>query len=813
MDDYVSHYRHSDDTFQTNRSHQKNVGILARENCRVEELRKTAYVAGLHHDDGKNTKDLWQPYFKKSVCGSQNVRDARTYKGDKVDHSTLGGLIVDSYEPGSLFSEMIQLAIFTHHGIQDSISLTDGIPLVVKRKSKIPADMVNQIRAVCENELAKENDERGLEREDMARLCREARKDLNRLIGKLKKLPEGPDGRLIYGNRDFYLGMCERLLFSALADGDVRDTVDFMEGRETVSGMTDEEIRAVWKMGIDRLEEKLRQFHSGERGNSPLNGVREEISDRCEKAAYSDCNRYRLAVPTGAGKTLSSLRFALRRALETGKRHIFYVAPFRSILEQNADEIREVMGNPDWVLEHHGDVVLEDERETWRYERLIENWDEVPVIATTAVQFFNTLLKEKKRNLRRFHSLCDSVIIFDEVQSIPDKVMGLFRMSVNFLTEICGSVVVLCTATQPLFEEMPENRMLKTEWMADRLSAYEPSFRRVEYVDATENGMVSLDAGQAADMICRIAEKERQVLAIFNTKGTAKQVFEAVKGRMAGNVFHLSTSMCPEHRKTVLRQVRKVLEDGEDVICISTQLVEAGVDFSFRSVIRSMAGLDNLIQAAGRCNRHGKEALGKVYVIQMTAQAEPLSSLPDIRKAQEAMRTILQIYHENPDQLAGRLDSEQAIAAYYRAYLQGKRGQDRYPTTVEGMPADLIGLLSGNKEFFGGEKRVRLKQAFRTAGERFSMIEDQGGVDVVAPYGDAWEVLGDLERETEQSARKQNLRKLQRYTVNLSESMFRRMGPDAVSRQGEEILVLNGRYYDPDTGVKTEAGELEFLDF
>ena len=155
----------------------------------------------------------------------------------------------------------------------------------------------------------------------------------------------------------------------------MRDTVDFMENCRTITRITEEKARLIWQSGLEHLEEKLAGLKEGKCVGSPLNQAREEISASCERAAYSDCSRYRLAVPTGAGKTLSALRFALRRAYETGKRHIFYIAPFRSILDQNADEIKDAVGNQEWVLEHHGDVVFEDEEEYWKFERLIENWD------------------------------------------------------------------------------------------------------------------------------------------------------------------------------------------------------------------------------------------------------------------------------------------------------------------------------------------------------------------------------------------------------------------------------------------------------
>ena len=796
MEEYYSHYREQDDKFQANREHQKNVAVLSRQYCQIEALKKTAYLIGLHHDEGK-IQALWQQHFLSKIRGKD------TSGRETVDHSTLGGLIVNEYEPGSMLSEMVQIAIFTHHGLADCVSVQDGVPLLAKRARKYDREEILRMKDICEQEMPEEN---------MKKLCQEAREDLNKVLRQIKELTDSEKRKEQYGNKNFYLGMCERLLFSVLADADVRDTVDFTENKITDKGFSNQDMQQVWIQAKKSLEKRLEELQSQGQA-SVLGAVRQKISQQCEQAAYRKCSRYRLAVPTGAGKSLSALRFAICRAIEGHKRHIFYIAPFRSILEQNAEEIRAAVGNPAWVLEHHGDVVTEDEQENYRYERLIENWDEVPIIATTAVQFFNTAFKEKKRNLRRFHSLCGSIIIFDEVQALPDKVQGLFSLLVNFLTEICESVVVLCTATQLPLEARKENCMLKAEDMTESLSVYESSFRRVEYQDCTENGKKVFHIEDAVEMLKEKAESEKQVLAIFNTKEAAKKVYEGLKGQTVGKLFHLSTSMCAEHREEVLKSITAALKRGERVICISTQLVEAGVNFSFRCVIRSLAGLDNLIQAAGRCNRHGGKPLGQVYLIEMDKDAEDLTYLPEIRRAQEAMRKILRIYSMEPEKLENRLDSEKAIQAYYVERFLYRDTETRYPVTVEGVSVDLIDLLSANREFTGRLKGLKLRQAFRTAGEAFSLIEDKGGADVVVPYGESMELVRRLSETEEREERKYLMRKLQRYVVNLPESILKKMGPDAVSGQEDHILVLDKRYYSDDTGVRREPQEMELLAF
>lgn len=787
---YYSHYRPRDGVYQTNQEHERNVAVLSEEYCRISKLKKTAWLIGLHHDDGKNTES-WQEYFQASIHQGKSG-------GEKEDHSTLGGLLLDLYEPNTRFSEMVQNAIYMHHGLADCISTVDSSPLIRRRKQKISSEAVESARSIAQSQFPEE---------DMQARCREAKRDINALTKRMLELSGDGSGNRVFGDPNFYVGMCERMLSSCLIDADWRDTADFMDDRVTTTGMSDDEIQKVWEKGIGNLEKRIAGFEQKEK----IDSYRSRISDQCKEAAFWDHNLYQLAVPTGAGKTLSSLRFALYCAKEHHKRHIFYVAPFKSILEQNAEEIRKTLDMPEMVLEHHSDVVQDDEK-LWRYERLIENWDEVPVIVTTAVQFLNTLFKEKRSNVRRFHSLCDSVIIVDEAQALPIRTVGLFNLAVNFLTRICNTTVVLCTATQPLFSDIRENRMLPSRKMTEGLSAFEEAFRRVEYHDCTENCGGGLSAEQAAAFVREKAQQFEQILLILNTKSCAKQVYEQLEGTVEGRLFHLSTLMCAQHRSDVLEEIRKALADGEKVICISTQLVEAGVDFSFQCVIRSLAGLDNLIQAAGRCNRNGSLEVGHVFLIKMSNDVENVASIPDIKKAQDAMLSFLHTYRGNPEEFGHRLDSEKAIRTYYLYYFYARQNEMCYHVNVNGVQTDLVELLSTNRLFAGGRKEPAMKQAFRSAGEAFTVIEEKGGTDVVVSYGESEELINALQREDDPDEKRKILRKLQRYTVNLSDAMMRRMGSGAVyGIEENRVMKLDSRYYEQSTGVREEPGKMPFL--
>lgn len=787
---YHSHYRPEDDTYQTNQEHEKNVAHLAKKYCRIPLLQKSAWLTGLHHDDGKYVQ-VWQKYFEDSI---HNER--KSGKG-KEDHSTLGGLIVDKYEPKSRFSEMIQIAIYMHHGLGDCVSLSDGSVMLQRRKEKYSDEIIEEVQRIVEDQFPEI---------DMAAYCRDAKKDLNQLVIRLKNLSKDEEGINRYGNVGFYLGLCERMLFSCLMDADWRDTADFMSRRDTITGLEMEEIQNVWEVGIQNLEARIARFARDKK----IDICRNQIADQCRDAALKSDNLYRLAVPTGAGKTLSSLRFALYCAKEHHKRHIFYIAPFKSILEQNAEEIRKTLGMPEMILEHHSDVVQDDEYAV-TYARLIENWDEVPVIVTTAVQFLNTLFKEKRSNIRRFHSLCDSVIIVDEVQSLPVKIVEMFNMAVNFLTQVCNSTVVLCTATQPLFEEIRENRMRKSVRMTEELAVFEKAFRRVEYHDCVSDHSLGFSITQAAEFVVEKLEQFDQILLILNTKECAQKVYERLKGEVEGHLFHLSTRMCAQHRSDVLKEIKEALATEEKVICVSTQLVEAGVDFSFQCVIRSLAGLDNLIQAAGRCNRNGLPQMGQVFLIEMSEEAEKISSLPDIKKAQEAMRRLLYQYHKKPEEFGGRLDSEKAIQLYYQYYFYNRDREMAYNVTVEGVKTNLVELLSFNKEFAGKFKNINLKQAFQSAGEAFNVIEEKGGADIVTLYGDAEALLEMLQKETDFNKKRKIIQRLQRYSVHLSDVWMQKLGHAIYGIEENTVLILEKRYYDENSGVQEEPGDMPFL--
>lgn len=769
-------------------------------------LKNLARVIAVLHDAGKLRPEFQQYMEEILEKGEEAYRQ-------QIDHATAGGRIAENIAGNVLVSKIVATAVYSHHGLQDCIDMSTGKTLSeIRRERDISFEMAEErYFSICDKEVLTE-------------WLLKAHHEVKKIQQDIKAMTVRYGEKGKYGNTDFFLGMYERLLISVLIDSDWTDSASFSEDRTLPERMTKEQIKGIWAEMILNFDSHMDSLIL-EKEKSLLDGYRHEISDLCYQASRFRERLYRLTVPTGAGKTLSSLRFALHHAKEFEKQHIFYVAPFNSILEQNAEEIRKAVGSEGNVLEHHCNVVYEDEKQQQNYKKLTERWD-CPVIVTTAVQMLNTLFSGQKSSIRRMYNLCNSVIIFDEVQAFPLKCTELFSLAVNFLTEFCNTTVVLCSATQPSLAEREENNILRCWEMAGDIHQYMEAFRRVEIEDTRDLIPGGMSIEQAARFTLDSIEDRDSVLVIMNTKTAAKNLYEALKkeGGDAYELYHLSANMCPEHRSDKLNEIRKILKDKKNVpnkkklICVSTQLIEAGVDVSFGCVIRALAGLDSIIQAAGRCNRHKEnDKLGKVYIIQMSKEAERLGKpLYEIRQAQRACEKLLDEFKQEPEQFQGSLDSQYSVRGYYRLlYHELDKDETKYPVEIEdGVGTNLIDLLGKNTlgimQYRRSHKEACMKrplnQAFKTAGEKFEVIPEDGKITVVVPYNEKAE--GDIAKLKKGgqtiSEQKMILRRLQRFTVGISERTKDKLeGTKAINCISEgSILVLNKDYYSSETGVK-----------
>lgn len=573
------------------------------------------------------------------------------------------------------------------------------------------------------------------------------------------------------------------------------------------------------------MEMKLLNFTA----DTEIDKLRKKISDECLTSAKLPPGTYRLIVPTGGGKTLSSLRFALNHAREYGKEHVFFIIPFLSILEQNADVIRKYVGNEDVVLEHHSNVIQEPEKKpneeesykNERYKSLTQNWDS-PIVITTMVQLLNTLFLGKLQSIRRMHALANSVIIFDEIQSLPVKMISLFNMAVNFLVETCGATVILCSATQPSLDKVIHPVRVSETSLTENVEESFRAFKRTELKDITKLKPGGFSLLEVSEFAGKLMEDKESLLVICNTKSEAtgiyqnlKQMNQTLPQNRQYKLFHLSTLMCAEHRASVLKQIKEDV-GSERVVCVSTQLIEAGVDISFECVVRVVAGLDSIIQASGRCNRNGEAACGDVYIINV--HDEKLGSLEEMKTAQQACQRLLNDFSDNPNSFGEDLLSMEAMNCFYDYYYSEIMDKMNYSLPKENTSIlDLLWSNQNGKEAYAGKTGTELTgqfyiQAFKMAGKNFEVIPDNT-TDILVPYNAAAKALiAKLNGELTLPETIKAVKKTQRHTVSLYDNIKAALQKnDAIfTLNNGEILALKEEYYDKNLGVIIDPNPMEF---
>lgn len=537
-----------------------------------------------------------------------------------------------------------------------------------------------------------------------------------------------------------------RMLFSALVDADFLDTEAFMDGG-----------RAEARSGFASIDELCAAFdrHMSEVSNNApptsVNRLRADVLRQCRDKAANPVGVFTLTVPTGGGKTLSSLAFALRHAVAHRKRRIIYAIPYTSIIEQTADIFRRILGDEN-VVEHHSNAESNPAQETPRSRLACENWD-APLIVTTNVQLFESLFGRRTSRCRKLHNIVNSVIVLDEAQLLPVEFLQPILDVLRLLVAEYGVTLLLCTATQPALtsrESFDPRKALRgfvsnqvTE-IIDDVPALYAALKRVEV-----RRPASLDTKREWPDIAREIAQHDAVLAIVNRRADARELHARIAQIDREGLWHLSALMCPQHRsdtiaavKQALLRRRKALAQGEacePVRVISTQLVEAGVDMDFPVVYRAMAGLDSIAQAAGRCNREGSSARGHVHVF-----VPPTLPPPGLlRQAESTCRTVWHDHDGDPFEL-------DLFARYFqRLYADGN--------------LDKHGICEMLR--VGKDADVR----FRDAAERFRLIDDEEAATVIVryPVGESREIdqwIAMLERDGPQ---RWLMRKLQRYGVTL----------------------------------------------
>ena len=569
----------------------------------------------------------------------------------------------------------------------------------------------------------------------------------------------------------FRLAFFLRMLFSCLVDADRLDA-------ESV-GDTDRSARRGAYPALTELAERLDEHLAKFVADTPVKLIRAEVLASCREAAELAPGLFSLTVPTGGGKTLSSLAFALHHALRHGLSRVVYVIPYTSIIEQNARVFRQALGDKDgeFVVEHHSNLVFDEGAEDDRPHPATENWD-APVIVTTAVQFFESLYSHKAGRCRKLHNLAGSVIILDEAQMLPLPYLLPCIEALRELTATYGTSVVLCTATQPALSASDDpDAGLKggltgvREIMPDPVALY-ASLRRV-----TVQHMGELAEPALAERLAG----EAQTLCIVNTRRQARRLFDALRGGADApeGLFHLSALMCPPHRTETLDRIRQALADGRPCRVVSTTLVEAGVDVDFPVVYRAEGGIDSIAQAAGRCNREGRLESGQVHVFRPEGGLLP----GHFRRTAQAARSVV-------DRHRGDLLHPDAVRDYFlELYWQAGQGSLDAKKILERLTSD------ASRGWF----------PFKEIGQDFQLIES-AAQGLIIPYDDsAHAVVRALDALKPGERANSIMRRAQRHTVSLYTRELERLEREgAVRRTGPEkqfFVLANMSLYSPEVGL------------
>lgn len=749
-------------------------------------------ITALFHDLGKTSSEFVK-YLKLSYM---NEKLGKKLKGKgPVVHSTQGAKFLYELQSGSGLNDLIvalareisAICIANHHGgLMDGISPYGDTPFR-DRLIRETDDLHHYAKTI--NAAEKEYS-----------FISSVPDVLKKCESELREFIETCKANNL--NVAFMLHLLTKSVFSCLVDADRYNAYCF-----EINKTPEMRIQLPpWEDYAQRLEQQISSFSA----DSDINVIRRDISEKCLCAANQPKGIYRLDVPTGGGKTLSSLRFALNHAKIYRAEHVIYVIPYLSVLEQTAKDIKEALQfqtADDFILEHHSNVIVsENLEEAQAYRLLTDRWDS-PIIITTMVQFLESIYSSKSSALRKFHNMANAVFIFDEVQSLPLKCTYLFNEAVNYLHYCAGCSILLCTATQPPLNEAEKPIYLSkpSALISDTSESFQ-NLKRTHIEDKT------IPSGYSTELLQRFVlskfDEEGNCLVILNTKKDAAKLYCALERYIQANpqtqieLIHLSTTMCPAHRLDTIKTIKA--KKQRNILCISTQLIEAGVDISFGCVIRAIAGLDSIAQAAGRCNRNGEDPNGKtVYIVNIAE--ENLSFLPDIKCGADITYRILE--EQIPDLL-----SPAVIKRYYKEYFYKQKSQMSYLVKETGNLYDLLSINqkgTGAYQNSGGTKPPALRQAFQTAGELFSVIE-QRTINVLVPYKDGAKLAEDY-RNADIKRKNALLRQIGRYSVSLYPYEIEKLDElRALTLIDNEVLTLDGRYYSDKLGVIFGANA-EFL--
>ncbi len=695
--------------------HLNGTSKLCRENAN-EFWADIAEFVGQIHDIGKYTSA-----FQKRINGAENIR---------VEHAICGAKEVAKAPPKS-YVPMIEYCVAGHHsGLPDGGTKVDGeedstLHGRMKRKTGDYSAYENEVKL----EYPKDN---------------------------LRELFDVSNQREIIERYSFFT----RYLFSCLTDADFIDTERF------VTPNTDRGIDGDFQEAYEKVCEKLNSFKI----ETKLQESRSIIQEQVYKSVESNANVYTLNMPTGSGKTLCSIRAALKTAIENKKKRIIYVIPYVSIIEQTAKVFEDIFGDVLPVLQHHSNYDFDDDKNedeneitSEKLKRSCENWD-AKLIVTTNIQFFESLYHYKGRRLRKLHNLADSVIIFDEIHMLPIDYIQPCLRAIGYVTKYLNSTAILMSATMPNYDKFMERYMsgVKIENAVKDTSLFNVFDKcRYEYIGKCE--------------LASLAEKAQEydnALIIVNKRKTARELYDMC----SGNKYHLSTYMTPLHRSEIIAKIKEDIKNGINTTVISTSLIEAGVDLDFKAVFREIAGIDNILQSGGRCNREGKMDMGDVFVFETDGGNYQTKKKSDIIIRANITRNLFEEF-EN-------ISTDKCIKEYYGRLLnyKEKKIEENTITSIMGNDLRIDGI------------------PFRTYAESFNFIDNQV-IGIVIPCDENRGLIKEL-KDGKLSVK----RNLQRYSASVNKDEFKELFQIGIIETLDcgVCILANTDYYKSDVGLTLE---------
>ena len=695
--------------------HLNGTSKLCRENAN-EFWADIAEFVGQIHDIGKYTSG-----FQKRINGAENIR---------VEHAICGAKEVAKAPPKS-YVPMIEYCVAgPHAGLPDGVTKVDGeedstLHGRMKRKTGDYSAYENEVKL----EYPKDN---------------------------LRELFDVSNQREIIERYSFFT----RYLFSCLTDADFIDTERF------VTPNTDRGIDGDFQKAYEKVCKKLNSFKI----ETKLQESRSIIQEQVYKSVESNANVYTLNMPTGSGKTLCSIRAALKTAIENKKKRIIYVIPYVSIIEQTAKVFEDIFGDVLPVLQHHSNYDFDDDKNedeneitSEKLKRSCENWD-AKLIVTTNIQFFESLYHYKGRRLRKLHNLADSVIIFDEIHMLPIDYIQPCLRAIGYVTKYLNSTAILMSATMPNYDKFMERYMsgVKIENAVKDTSLFNVFDKcRYEYIGKCE--------------LASLAEKAQEydnALIIVNKRKTARELYDIC----SGNKYHLSTYMTPLHRSEIIAKIKEDIKNGINTTVISTSLIEAGVDLDFKAVFREIAGIDNILQSGGRCNREGKMDMGDVFVFETDGGNYQTKKKSDIIIRANITRNLFEEF-EN-------ISTDKCIKEYYGRLLNYKEKK---------IEENTITAIMGNDLRIDGIP-------FRTYAESFNFIDNQV-IGIVIPCDENRGLIKELK-----NGKLSVKRNLQTYSASVNKDEFKELFQIGIIETLDcgVCILANTDYYKSDVGLALE---------